>query len=263
MSNLVLRIIFGALYVLLMVGGTVMGTPFFGVLMALLIFLSINELATLAKKESTQHLWINPAAFAGVVLYLTFLGSRELSVSAYGIMLFIQLCCLYHTYSELQRKQTLNFISGTLYLAIPLLALAIWFMQNEEHNVEYILFYLITIWVYDSMAYVVGKAIGKRPIFPRVSPKKTIEGTVGGAAVTVLVMSVLNIYWLHLPLQSYFLASAVIFFAIFGDFVESYVKRKIGVKDSGNILPGHGGVLDRIDSIYLSALPYLVILLLV
>ena len=89
MSNLVLRIIFGALYVLLMVGGTVMGSPYFGVLMALLVFLSINELATLAKKESTQHLWINPAAFAGVVLYLTFLGSRELSVSAYGIMLLI------------------------------------------------------------------------------------------------------------------------------------------------------------------------------
>ena len=146
---------------------------------------------------------------------------------------------------------------------IPLLALAIWFIQNEEHNVEYVLFYLITIWVYDSMAYVVGKAIGKRPIFPRVSPKKTIEGTVGGTIVTVLVMSFLNIYWLHLPVQAYFLALAVIFFAIFGDFIESYMKRKIGVKDSGSILPGHGGVLDRIDSIYLSALPYLVILLLV
>jgi len=244
-----------------MVGGTVMGTPFFGVLMALLIFLSINELATLAQKASIQHLWINPAAFAGVVLYLTFLGSRELSVSAYGSMLFIQLGCLYLTYSELHRKQTLNFISGTLYVAIPLLALAIWFMQNEENNVEYVLFYLITIWMYDSMAYVVGKAMGKRPIFPRVSPKKTIEGTIGGALVTTGVMSFLNAHWLHLPIQAHFLAPAVIFFAIFGDFVESYVKRKLGVKDSGNILPGHGGVLDRIDSIYLSALPYLVILL--
>ena len=111
------------------------------------------------------------------------------------------------------------------------------------------------------MAYVVGKAIGKRPVFPRVSPKKTIEGTVGGAVITILVMSVLNIYWLALPIHAYILSGVVIFFAIFGDFVESYTKRKLGVKDSGNILPGHGGVLDRIDSIYLSALPYLVILL--
>lgn len=261
MSNLSLRIIFGALYVALMVGAAIMGSPFFGVLMALIVFLSINELAVLANKSSSQHLWVNPAVFAGVILYLTFVGSREIDVKAYGIMLLVQWACLYLTYSELNRNKTLNFVSGTLYLAIPLIALAIWFMQNTALHMEYILFYLITIWVYDSMAYVVGKAIGRRPVFPRVSPKKTIEGTVGGAVITILVMSVLNIYWLALPIHAYILSGVVIFFAIFGDFVESYMKRKLGVKDSGNILPGHGGVLDRIDSIYLSVLPYLVILL--
>lgn len=261
MSNLALRIIFGALYVALMVGAALFGHPAFGVLMSLLVFLSINELAVLAKKTSSQHLWVNPAVFAGVVLYLTFYGARDLDVTAYFIMFLIQLACLYLTYSQLKRNQSINYITGTLYLALPLVGLAIWFMQNTNENSFYILFYLITIWVYDSMAYVVGKAIGKRPIFPRVSPKKTIEGTVGGSIVTVLVMSLLNVYWLQLPVQAYVLSPVVIFFAIFGDFVESYMKRKVGVKDSGKILPGHGGVLDRIDSIYLSALPYLVILL--
>jgi len=263
MSNLSLRIIFGALYVIIMIGGTLLGTPYFGVLMALLVFLSINELAVLAKKKSNQHLWANPAVFAGVIIYLTFLGSRELGAGAFAIMLLLQWACLFLTYSELKRKGTVNFISGTLYLALPLLGLAIWYTQYISFNVEYVLFYLITIWLYDSMAYVVGKAIGKRPVFPRVSPKKTIEGTVGGAIVTVLVMSVLNHYWLNLPIQAFILAPVVVFFAIFGDFVESYMKRKLGVKDSGNILPGHGGALDRMDSIYLSALPYMVILLLV
>jgi phosphatidate cytidylyltransferase len=112
------------------------------------------------------------------------------------------------------------------------------------------------------MAYAVGKAVGKTPIFPKVSPKKTVEGTAGGAVVTVVAMSLLNAYWLELPVQAYAVSAVIIFFAIFGDFVESYMKRKLGVKDSGDILPGHGGVLDRIDSIYLSALPYLVILFL-
>ena len=260
MSNLSLRIIFGALYVALMVGATVYGHPAFGLLMALIVFLSINELATLAGKKSSQHLWINPTVFAGIIVYLTFMGARDMDSTSLGVMLLVQLAALYLTYSELSKKSSLNFISSTLYVALPLVGLAIWQMQHTSSSSNAILFYLITIWMYDSMAYVVGKAMGKRPIFPKVSPKKTVEGTVGGAVVTVVIISLLNMYWFQLPMQPYLLAPVIIFFAIFGDFVESYMKRKLGVKDSGNILPGHGGILDRIDSIYLSALPYLLIL---
>ena len=111
------------------------------------------------------------------------------------------------------------------------------------------------------MAYVVGKWLGKTPIFPKVSPKKTIEGTLGGAIVTVLIMSVLNTYWLRLEEPMYLLTIVIIFFATFGDFVESFMKRKLGVKDSGTLIPGHGGILDRLDSIYLSALPFIIILI--
>jgi phosphatidate cytidylyltransferase len=262
MSNLALRLVFGALYVAIMVCGAVFGHPFFGVLMAIIGFLSINEMAVLAKKESNQHLWLNPAVFGGLILYITFIGSRELSLSAYIIGWAIQLICLYVSYTELKNKGTINYISTTLYLWLPLGMMAIWFMQNQEGNTEYVLFYLIAIWLYDSMAYVVGKSIGKNPIFPKVSPKKTIEGTVGGALVTIVIMYFVNAYWLNLSVNALVLAAVVVFFATFGDFVESYMKRKIGVKDSGNLIPGHGGILDRIDSIYLSALPYLVILLL-
>ena len=136
-----------------------------------------------------------------------------------------------------------------------------WFNQNHTTSTEYILFYLIAIWLYDSMAYVVGKLLGKTPIFPKVSPKKTIEGTLGGAIVTVLIMSVLNTYWLRLEEPMYLLTIVIIFFATFGDFVESFMKRKLGVKDSGTLIPGHGGILDRLDSIYLSALPFIIILI--
>ena len=245
-----------------MLAGALLGHPYFGVLMALLAFLSINEIAVLAKKESNQHLWINPIVFAGLILYLTFVGARELDLKAYVIVWGIQLACLYISYSELKTKGSLNYISTTLYLWLPLGMMAIWFMQNQENNWQYILFYLVTIWLYDSMAYVVGKSIGKRPIFPKVSPNKTIEGTVGGFVITIGVMSLLNLYLFKLPMDAYILATIIIFFATFGDFVESFMKRKIGVKDSGNLIPGHGGILDRLDSIYLSALPYLVILLL-
>jgi len=219
-------------------------------------------MAVLANKESNQHLWLNPLVFAALILYVTFIGARELSLPAYIGGWLIQLFCLGVSYRELKTKGTINYISTTLYLWLPLGLMAIWFMQNQDVSMEYVLFYLIAIWLFDSMAYVVGKSIGKNPIFPKVSPKKTIEGTIGGAVVTVALMYFVNMYWLQLPANAPVLAAVIAFFATFGDFVESYMKRKIGAKDSGNLIPGHGGILDRIDSIYLSALPYLVILLL-
>jgi phosphatidate cytidylyltransferase len=248
MSNLRLRIIFGSIYVALMVGGTVLGVPYFGMLMALIAFLSLHEMSVLAKKESAQHLWLNPMLFAGVILYINFVDARQVGLNHFVAAWMLQMVSLYFSYTGLKNNSILNYISTSLYLWLPIGLLAMWFNQNHTTSTEYILFYLIAIWLYDSMAYVVGKWLGKTPIFPKVSPKKTMEGTLGGAIVTVLIMSVLNTCWLRLEEPMYF--------------VESFMKRKLGVKDSGTLIPGHGGILDRLDSIYLSALPFIIILIL-
>ncbi len=261
MSNLRLRIIFGSIYVALMVGGTVLGVPYFGMLMALIAFLSLHEMSVLAKKESAQHLWLNPMLFAGVILYINFVDARQVGLNHFVAAWMLQMVSLYFSYTGLKNNSILNYISTSLYLWLPIGLLAMWFNQNHTTSTEYILFYLIAIWLYDSMAYVVGKWLGKTPIFPKVSPKKTIEGTLGGAIVNVLIMSVLNTYWLRLEEPMYLLTIVIIFFATFGDFVESFMKRKLGVKDSGTLIPGHGGILDRLDSIYLSALPFIIILI--
>jgi len=261
MSNLRLRIIFGSIYVALMVGGTVLGVPYFGMLMALIAFLSLHEMSVLAKKESAQHLWLNPMLFAGVILYINFVDARQVGLNHFVAAWMLQMVSLYFSYTGLKNNSILNYISTSLYLWLPIGLLAMWFNQNHTTSTEYILFYLIAIWLYDSMAYVVGKWLGKTPIFPKVSPKKTIEGTLGGAIVTVLIMSVLNTCWLRLEEPMYLLTIVIIFFATFGDFVESFMKRKLGVKDSGTLIPGHGGILDRLDSIYLSALPFIIILI--
>ncbi len=261
MSNLRLRIIFGSIYVALMVGGTVLGVPYFGMLMALIAFFSLHEMSVLAKKESAQHLWLNPMLFAGVILYINFVDARQVGLNHFVAAWMLQMVSLYFSYTGLKNNSILNYISTSLYLWLPIGLLAMWFNQNHTTSTEYILFYLIAIWLYDSMAYVVGKWLGKTPIFPKVSPKKTIEGTLGGAIVTVLIMSVLNTYWLRLEEPMYLLTIVIIFFATFGDFVESFMKRKLGVKDSGTLIPGHGGILDRLDSIYLSALPFIIILI--
>ena len=261
MSNLRLRIIFGSIYVALMVGGTVLGVPYFGMLMALIAFLSLHEMSVLAKKESAQHLWLNPMLFAGVILYKNFVDARQVGLNHFVAAWMLQMVSLYFSYTGLKNNSILNYISTSLYLWLPIGLLAMWFNKNHTTSTEYILFYLIAIWLYDSMAYVVGKWLGKTPIFPKVSPKKTMEGTLGGAIVTVLIMSVLNTCWLRLEEPMYLLTIVIIFFATFGDFVESFMKRKLGVKDSGTLIPGHGGILDRLDSIYLSALPFIIILI--
>ncbi|NNJ55573.1 MAG: phosphatidate cytidylyltransferase [Bacteroidia bacterium] len=254
---------FGSIYVVIMLLAALYGNPYFSVLMAILSFFALNEISKIAGNNNAQSLYLNPLLFSGIIVLIALFQGRDLGITEFVVALVIQWLCVAVLYRQLKSKNTINNIAATLYLWLPLAGLAFWFTQYEKDNVEYVLFFLITIWLYDSMAYSVGKLIGKTPIFPIVSPKKTVEGTFGGSLVTLTIMFFLNKYWLQLEPNALLLAGVVILFATFGDFVESYMKRKIGIKDSGNLIPGHGGILDRIDSILLAALPYLVIIILI
>ena len=108
MSNLGLRIIFGSIYVALMVGGAVLGVPYFGLLMALIAFLSLYEMSALAKKESAQHVWLNPMLFAGVILYVNFVDAKEIGLNHFIAAWILQLVCLYFSYMDLKNNFILN-----------------------------------------------------------------------------------------------------------------------------------------------------------
>jgi phosphatidate cytidylyltransferase len=124
------------------------------------------------------------------------------------------------------------------------------------------------IWLYDTGAYCVGMLLGRHRLFERISPKKSWEGVIGGIIACVAGAYVTN-YWFdeffQVPDINVWVGLSVVVavFATFGDLVESLIKRTVGVKDSGNILPGHGGILDRIDSLLLVAPAVLIYLLLV
>lgn len=112
----------------------------------------------------------------------------------------------------------------------------------------------IMIWVNDSFAYLVGRTLGKRPLFPSVSPKKTIEGALGGLVFALVAAVVLgSVAPVLRTTQWLALAVVLVSMGTFGDLVESKLKRVAGVKDSGAILPGHGGMLDRLDSLVFAA----------
>ena len=116
---------------------------------------------------------------------------------------------------------------------------------------DWVFFTLFTIFGSDTVAYFVGRALGRHHLAPRISPKKTWEGAIGGV-VGAIVVSLLFVTFTNLPLnygQAVLLGFLVSVFSQFGDLVESLLKRNMGVKDSGNLIAGHGGALDRLDSI--------------
>ncbi|MBO4598940.1 MAG: phosphatidate cytidylyltransferase [Bacteroidaceae bacterium] len=108
----------------------------------------------------------------------------------------------------------------------------------------------VFLWASDTGAYCVGSLIGKHPLFKRISPNKSWEGSVGGAVLAIGISMIFAHYdtSLYSTLQWAGMALVVVVFGTWGDLVESLMKRQLGIKDSGNILPGHGGMLDRFDS---------------
>ena len=150
---------------------------------------------------------------------------------------------------------------GLFYISLPIVLLIFIRLEPLGGNPDYFLKVLpcgiiFSIWINDTMAYITGSFIGKTPL-SSISPKKTVEGTLGGIILSVLIITVagslIGYYsWIHWLMISLISATA----GTLGDLLESKLKRLAGVKDSGNILPGHGGFLDRFDSL-LIAIPFI------
>ncbi|MGO1759706.1 MAG: phosphatidate cytidylyltransferase [Mammaliicoccus vitulinus] len=133
-----------------------------------------------------------------------------------------------------------------------------YFYETREHGLQFILFALLLVWLTDTGAYIFGRLFGRRKLWPLISPNKTIEGFIGGIFSSLIVAVIFGqsfdmdvSLWLLIPLTM-----LLSMFGQLGDLVESGLKRHFGVKDSGNIMPGHGGILDRFDS-FIFVLPLL------
>jgi phosphatidate cytidylyltransferase len=171
------------------------------------------------------------------------------------VLLFIPLIIELFSKQEnpLDRVSKIWFAAGYVSLPFAIAVIIDTDYNNTNSNaLPLLLAVLIFIWSNDTFAYLTGRAFGKTPLFPRISPKKTVEGTVGGILITMVIA-----WFIYSPnysithIQFLFFAAVVCVAGILGDLVESMFKRQWGIKDSGNILPGHGGILDRFDSFIL------------
>lgn len=157
-----------------------------------------------------------------------------------------------------------SFVLGLVYPLLPLLLLSFALTVSDPSEKPYLFIALIPIYLNDTLAYASGRFLGKNKLFPSVSPKKTWEGFFGGVIGTMVVMHVIVFFAGEYSINNAFIITFVSILAsvlaTFGDLFESKLKRAAGVKDSGKILPGHGGILDRIDAMLFVA-PVLYVLL--
>ncbi len=147
---------------------------------------------------------------------------------------------------------------GIIYVALPFAFLIALSLKGGHYNYEIVIGCLFLLWSSDTGAYFAGTRYGKRKLFERISPKKSWEGFVGGALLAAITSTVLShLFKSYEPWQWYCIGTIMVVCGTLGDLVESLFKRSISIKDSGTIIPGHGGFLDRFDGLLLS-MPFII-----
>ena len=261
-SNLITRTLTGILFVGVMVGGILYSPLTCALLFLLITLLSVWEFSGLVNARPDVQVNRFITTLAAVCLYLGFFG-YAVGVGA-AVPLFVPwLIYLLVTELYLGRENPLNnwaySMMAQIYVALPFSLLSLLLFQpagevmavasTPRAGAYLILSIFVFLWCSDTGAYCCGSLLGKHKLFPSVSPGKTWEGSVGGGLLTVAASQLVAAYFPVLSAWQWAgFALVVVVFGTWGDLVESLMKRRLGIKDSGNILPGHGGMLDRFDS---------------
>lgn len=276
MNNFIKRAITGILFVAVLVGGVLYSPITFCLLFMLVAGLAVHEFTTLVNHHAQVCVNRPVCILAGVYLFLAFMGYC-MGIAGGEMFVPYLLTLVYMLVSELyfNRPNPLgNWAYGMmsqLYVALPFALLNVLYfnvfsvvsMETETIAVNpvLVLSVFIFLWMSDTGAYCVGSLIGKHRLFERISPKKSWEGSIGGGVLAMVAAWGMWNFFPFMPLLHWIgMALVVVIFGTWGDLVESLIKRHLGIKDSGNILPGHGGILDRFDSAML-AIPATIIYL--
>ena len=272
-NNFIQRAVTGVLFVIVLVGCILYSPLSFGILFTIISVLSVHEFAQLVSKSSEVSINKTITALGGAYLFLALMSfCTQQSVGArvflpyLGLLLYMMITELYLKKKNPTGNWAYSMLSQ-LYVALPFALLNVLAFQNspETGSVTYNpilpLSIFVFIWLSDTGAYCVGSLIGKHRLFERISPKKSWEGSIGGGIFSIASSLGFAHFFPFMPgWQWVGLAIVVVIFGTWGDLTESLMKRQLGIKDSGNILPGHGGMLDRFDSA-LMAIPAAVVYL--
>lgn len=277
MGNFWKRTVFGALFVIVVIGSIILGKYTAALMLLCVVMMGSSEIANLfphGENKPLKNIVGCCSVMSYVFLAISSMNSDSIESGIYIAPIFFNIPLLIALFSK---KHDYVSVVGASWLSMIFVALPCGIMMqfyNEnligtDNGWILLIFAYILIWVNDIFAYLTGNAIGRHKLCPRISPKKTIEGSIGGAVFTMLFSYFINRFVLNVfffdslisDLQVLFLALGVVIFGTLGDLTESMMKRYAGVKDSGNIIPGHGGILDRFDATFM-AMPFVFIYLL-
>lgn len=229
-------------------------------LTGLIIVLGLREMTEmLAKLGLKPSLWL--AVAGGLIMTAgSFLYKEGYPGPTITIILFMHLLATVALYPRYSLLDSAGTMMGTMYVG---LLNYFYLLRMLPDGWIWLIFTLTATWATDTMAYFIGMAFGRRRIAPALSPKKTLEGAVGGFAGSILVAAAFSFIYSFLPLSKVLLLGLALGAAAqVGDLLESAFKRQAGVKDSSDLIPGHGGILDRIDStLFTAPLVYYFVLL--
>jgi phosphatidate cytidylyltransferase len=257
LKNFIQRVAFGIIYLVIIIGSLFMGKFAYGFIFLLINLIALYEFYALSAASGASPPVIPSMIAGGAAFMLCFLVSARLVDPGLlflilPLIILIFILSLYSDKPDGMRNTAISFL-GLVYVSLPLCVINfLAFPAGNEHAYTHriILGIMTLVWINDSGAYLVGMSIGRHRLFERISPKKSWEGAIGGGILTLICALWLNQIMGVLGRTDWLILALIVsVFGVFGDLTESLFKRSVGQKDSGKIIPGHGGLLDRIDSI--------------
>ncbi|NOZ34361.1 MAG: phosphatidate cytidylyltransferase [Chlorobi bacterium] len=259
--NLLKRALSALIFVIVLLGGILINEYLYVVVFLLITLVALSEAYHLFEKTGNK-----PQKYYGLFVGLTvwlltfFVAREDIPPVSYFIAIFL---IIFLFIFEIYQDREDYFLSiaftvfGIVYVVIPMATLNFIAFSGINKGVfthKYLLALFVILWINDTGAYLIGSKFGKTKLFERISPNKTWEGTIGGAIFAFVAAYIISLYFKSLTLPEWIIFAVVtVVFGVYGDLTESWLKRRAGIKDSGTIMPGHGGLLDRFDSTLFAA----------
>ncbi|MEN8138211.1 MAG: phosphatidate cytidylyltransferase [Bacteroidota bacterium] len=261
-NEFIKRAISGLIFVAVVLAAIWYGPTAYYTLLGLIMIFGLYEFSKMAVSDNLERFGIMYPISISIFLY----GIADyINLEPIILKLLIFLLVFIVFIVELNKQKPNPYKNlGNLYLAIIYISIPLTIATqipnfNGTYHPEIIFSIFVLIWANDSFAYMVGKRFGKHKLIERISPKKTIEGFIGGLILTYIVGFIISYFFDIFSLGQWFIITNIVgIFGVLGDLVESMFKRKVAIKDSGKFMPGHGGILDRFDS-FLFTSPFIYI----